>query len=344
MEINEQDDLAGAASLRGRKGWLISDGKAGMVVQVRGVADALGLDYEMKTVDPQGLTRIMAPWGTVDAGANFTDPGAMFAPPWPDIAIATGRASIPYLRTLRKLAGPACYTVVLQDPKTGRDTADLIWVPQHDRRRDVNVITTLTSPHSFSPERFASLRGEMPAEIAALPAPRITIVLGGKNSAYKYLESDDEKLGQALKRLSVAGASFMITTSRRTHHRLLQAVERATSDAPRILWTGDGENPYPQFLAHADGLIVTADSVNMTGEACASGKPVYVFFPSGGSAKFRRFHDALNAYGATRALDDSVTEFEQWTYEPLQSARVIADEIEVRWRKRRDVLPGMMSQ
>lgn len=344
MNTKQDDEAAVAPSLRGRKGWLITDGKAGMVVQVRGVADALGLDYEMKTVAPRGLTRIMAPWGTVNRAANFTGPGAPFAPPWPEIVIATGRASIPYLRTLRGLAGPACYTVVLQDPKSGRDTADLIWVPQHDRRRDINVITTLTSPHSFSPERLASLRATMPADIAALPGPRITIVLGGKNSVYKYLESDDERFERVLKRLAATGASFMITTSRRTHQRLLQAVDRATADAPRILWTGDGDNPYPGFLAHADGLIVTADSVNMTGEACATGKPVYVFSPSGGSAKFLRFHEALRAYGATRELDETVTTFAQWSYEPLQSARAIGDEIEARWRKRRAVLPGMMSQ
>ena len=73
----------------------------------------------------------------------------------------------------------------------------------------------------------------------------------------------------------------MITPSRRTHQRLIAAVDAATAGAPRILWDGTGDNPYPDFLAHADALIVTADSVNMTGEACATGRPVYVFEPSG---------------------------------------------------------------
>ncbi len=67
-------------------------------------------------------------------------------------------------------------------------------------------------------------------------------------------------------------------------------MDKATAGAPRILWDGKGENPYATFLAHADALIVTADSVNMNGEAAATGKPVYVFEPSAGSAKFRRFH------------------------------------------------------
>ena len=243
----------------------------------------------------------------------------------------------------RRVAGPHCYTVVLQDPKTGRDTADLIWVPQHDQRRDVNVITTLTPPHYISPEKLAGERAHLPPSLAALPQPRIAVVLGGKNAVYKFREEDDDRLERSLASIAALGASFMITTSRRTHRRLLGAVERATENAPRILWTGDGENPYMQFLAHADWLVVTADSVNMTGEACSTGRPVYVFSPSGGSAKFDRFHTALQTYGATKELPEQMTELTPWTYEPLNSAQLIADEIEQRWRKRCAVLPAKVS-
>ena len=143
------------------------------------------------------------------------------------------------------------------------------------------------------------------------------MVLGGKNSAYKFREDDDRRLEQALASVRDLGASFMITTSRRTHQRLLQAVERGTAGAKRMIWTGEGDNPYPQFLAHADWLIVTADSVNMTGEACATGRPIYVFFPSGGSAKFGRFHDALHGLRCHALPARSLTALERWNYEPL---------------------------
>ena len=139
----------------------------------------------------------------------------------------------------------------------------------------------------------------MPTDITALPAPRVAVVLGGKNAVYKYTEADDDRLLRSLASVAQLGASFLITTSRRTHHRLLAAALSATSASPRIIWDGHGPNPYPHFLAAADILIVTADSVNMTGEACATGRPVYVFTPTGGSPKFARFHAALNAHGAT---------------------------------------------
>lgn len=329
--------------LAGAPGWLITDGKTGMDVQVRGVADALGLAAEPKCVAPSGVYKFLAPWGPVDRRERFGAPGSAFHPPWPAVAIATGRASIPYIRRLRRLAGTRTFCVVLQDPKTGAGVADLIWVPAHDRRRGANVITTLTSPHSFSPDRFAELRATVPPDIAALPKPRVAVVLGGKNGAYKFTDADDDRFMTALASLAKLGASFLVTPSRRTHARLLNAAVTATASAPRLVWDLETPNPYPQFLAHADMLVVTADSVNMTGEACATGRPVYVFKPSGGSPKFDRFHAALDARGATRPLPEVLDTLETWSYQPLNSAETIAREIERRWLRRRELLGGIVA-
>lgn len=326
--------------LRGKTAWIITDGKAGMVVQARGVADALGLECEMKDVHPTGIWRVMAPWGPVNPSERLGQPDSRFAPPFPDVVIATGRASIPYVRAIRRKAGPGTYTIVLQDPKSGANTADLIWVPAHDKRRGANVITTTTSPHSFSQSRLGELRANLPADIAALTKPRIAVILGGKNGVYKFTDADDDRLEASLASLAALGASFMITSSRRSHQRLISAADRATKDAPRILWTGGDDNPYANFLAAADALIVTADSVNMCGEACATGRPVYVFTPSGGSPKFSRFHEALSAQGATRPLPDKFTELESWDYRPIDGAQSIASEIEKRYARRKHMLSG----
>jgi mitochondrial fission protein ELM1 len=330
--------------LKGLRGWVITDGKAGMDVQARGVADALGLDYRMIRIDPQGLWKALAPWGPVAPGERFGAEGSQFAPPWPAVAIATGRASIPYIRRLRRVAGAQTFCVVLQDPKTGRDTADLIWVPEHDRRRGPNVVTTPTAPHSFTAERLASLRAAPPSWLADLPRPRVAVILGGKNGIYRFTEADDDRLQNALASLAALGASFMVTPSRRSHQRLIRAAEAGTRGRPRFIWDMTGENPYPQFLAHADLLVVTADSVNMTGEACATGQPVWVFEPSGGSAKFRRFHQALQRHGATRPLPDAASSLPDWTYKPLDAAATIAREVERRWTRRTRALSGLMER
>jgi len=160
-------------------------------------------------------------------------------------------------------------------------------------------------------------------------------VLGGPSASFAFTAADHRRLAAALASLAALGVSLLITPSRRTPPALVGEVDRATRLAPRMLWDGKGENPYPHFLAHADMLVVTADSVNMTGEACATGRPVYVFMPGGRSRKLRRFHESLRRYGATRPLPDQVACLPSWTYEPLDSAGEIAAIIAERWRKHR---------
>jgi hypothetical protein len=322
--------------LAGRTAWLLTNGAAGMDAQTRGVADALGLSYEMKPFEPTGIYRVFAPWAPVPPRDRFGRPGSTFAPPWPDVAIALGRTSVPYLRALRRLS-PSTFTLLMLDTRAGTRAADAIWVPQHDRLRGDNVIVTLTAPHSVTPARLASLRREVPTAIASLPCPRIAVLLGGKNGAYRYRDDDYARFKTALHSLGELGASFMVTPSRRTQPQLTQAADEATRPFPRLFYAGEGTNPYPEFLAHADAIVVTADSVNMTGEAAATGRPVLVFSPSAGSAKFNRFHAALSDYGATRPLPERLVEFPDWSYEPLFSAEIIAREIERRWLTRQQI-------
>lgn len=332
----------GLPDLSGRTCWIISDGKAGHEIQMLGVAEALGVAAEIKRVTPKGLYKAASPWGPLSPGERFGRSGAQFCPPWPDLALATGRLTTPYIRALKRKAGLRTFTVILLDPKVKASTADLFWVPQHDARRGANVITTLTSPHRYSPARLNELRSAMPAAIAALPSPRVAVLVGGPNGVYFYSADDIRRLGEALARLSASGAGLMITPSRRTPPDLLKAIDAATKGAPRILWDGEGANPYPDFLAHADAFLVTADSVNMAGEAAATGKPIHIFTPSGGSPKFARFHEGLRACGATRAFDDQHP-LEAWTYAPRNSAHEIAAEIQRRMAIRARMLPGLVA-
>src|SRR5262245_1599640 len=330
--------MTASAVTAGRRGWIISDGKRGNEVQSGGVLEALGLVCETKLVEPKGLWRLLSPWGPVSPSEHFGGPQSQFRPPWPAFAIATGRLTTPYIRALKRAAGLATYTIILQDPKVSATAADLFWVPEHDQRRGANVVTTLTAPHGFSPRYLSQLAKQLPPMLAALPQPRIAVALGGPNGDYRYTDEVMAHLARALSSLLALGAGLMITPSRRTPAAVAARLREAVTGPSVWLWDEVGDNPYPYFLAHADAFIAPADSVNMTGEPCATGRPVFVFHPAGASAKFDRFHRALERHGATRPLPSRFEHFQTWSYAPLNSAESIAQEVTRRWSKRVQML------
>jgi len=317
-----------ARPLEGRRAWIISDGVAGHLAITRGIAETLGLAAEVKPVDPRFPWRHLAPNGPADPSRLH----ALLAEPLPELVLGAGRQTVPFVRALKRAGKGRVFTIIFQSPRAGASSAHLIWVPAHDRLRGPNVITTLTPPHRFTGAALGDLRARIPAEITALQTPRIALLLGGPGAGYVYDDATTHRFAAIIGRVAALAGSLLITPSRRTPPALLAAVDAATEARPRLLWNGLGENPYADFLANADLFVVSADSVNMVGEACATGKPVYVFTPRGGRGKFHRFHAALHAHGATRPLDDVPQALDSWSYEPLASAEQVAAEIEARWQ------------
>jgi hypothetical protein len=164
-----------------------------------------------------------------------------------------------------------------------------------------------------------------------MPRPRVTLLIGGPGAGYRYDAKTIAHFADLLEKASHWAGSFLVSRSRRTPPELFEAASKATANRPCNLWGGQGENPYPQFIAAADAFIVTADSVNMTGEACATGSPIFVFHPDGGRSKFHVFHKSLEDYGATRPLNAAVEDFERWHYERLVATDTVARQIAKRW-------------
>jgi len=125
-----------------------------------------------------------------------------------------------------------------------------------------------------------------------------------------------------------AGGSLMIATSRRTGDAadaLLAAI-----DCPHhaYRWGDAGENPYRGYLACADAVVVTGDSVSMCSEVCAPGVPVQVFQPPALiTDKHARFHRDLFEGGYAVAFSGVLSETSPPT---LDAAGMITREIERR--------------
>jgi hypothetical protein len=284
--------------------WVLTDGKQGMENQCLGLAETLGLTPAVKRIRPRVPWRWLPPqlWlSPLSApGAGGDRPEA----PWPDILIATGRQTVALACAIRSASAGRTFTIQIQDPRVPPRRFDVVVAPRHDRLSGENVVVTEGALHRVTPERLTAARERFRAALAHLPRPLVAVLIGGSNKQYRLTPAAIERLCGGLAGLAREhGAGLAITPSRRTGQEAEAALRVAMRDAPAVMWDGRGENPYYGYLASADAVVVTSDSVNMTSEACAAGKPVYVFHLDGGSAKFRKFHDNLTRRGLTRPFD-----------------------------------------
>lgn len=333
------DDETDAALPAGTRAWVLGSGKIGHEVNCLGVARELGLNPEIREVRPRLLFQGLAPYGPVDPRDRLGRAGGALAAPLPDLVFASGRTTVPYLRHIRRAGRGRIFTVFLQDPRAGLGVADLIWVPEHDRLRGDNVMVTLTSPHPLRPGVLKAARADIDPRLAGLPEPRVAMVLGGHSGSHRFEAADVAALCLIARDILEAGQGLMITPSRRTPPELTaalrEAIEASGRAAQAFLWSGAGDNPYTQILAHASAIVVTGDSVNMVGEAASTGAPVHIYEPTGGHAKMTGFLDKLVVTGAARRLDAarrSGWSRQSWTYAPVDATQSIAREVVRRFR------------
>lgn len=296
-------------------GWALTAGGMGHEVQCLGVLEALGIEPIVKHVSPGRLHKAMAPWGPAA-------PDTGISPPWPDVLVVSGRQAIPYARSIKRRSGGRTITVVLQSPGVPASWFDLVWVPEHDRLRGNNVIATLTSPHRLTHKRLQAEAEAHAEEVAHLPRPLVTVLVGGTSGAYTFSSREARTLAEDLRTFALHhGCGLLVTPSRRTGLGKTAILRQLLADVPAVVWDLTGENPYFPYMGLADAFIVTCDSVNMLGEAAFTGKPVYAYRLPGGTPKFQKFQEALIDYGAVRWFDGNL---DSWTYRPLDATTEIA--------------------
>lgn len=309
--------------------WVITDGRAGLLNQARGLADAIGLPVEVKTVHPRFPWTLLPvtrwPWPLAALGPD----SARFAAPWPRVAIGCGWRSIPYVLAVKRLSAAATFTVQLQHPRVAPTHFDLVVPPLHDKLEGQNVVPILGSPNGITRDKLNDAATKWSAHFAALPHPRVAVLIGGASKSHRFAPDDARRLVERLKELCARGFGLMVTTSRRTGEAQTRIIVDALTNAHAVVWSGEGENPYLGILALADAILVTADSTNMAVEAAATGKPVYIVEIPGGATKFDRLHRDLEGCGIARRFAGAI---EHWTYPPLNEtervARLIRQKIE----------------
>lgn len=240
--------------------------------------------------------------------------------PWPDLVIASGRKAIP-----AALSIPGAKTVFIQDPRINPKHFDLIAVPAHDKTRGDNVIVTTAAPNRINQASLNAAMIEFAPELASLPDKKIAIMIGGNSKTHTMPDDFAKTLfSQLLPFIQSGDCGFMITASRRTPAPIRDQLKRLFSTPNCYFWDGIGENPYKAFLAYADIVLVTEDSTSMLSDALTAGKPTYRLSLIGASAKFERLYKNLESTGGLRQFKGDL---EIWDFEPLNDAKLVADEI-----------------
>jgi uncharacterized protein len=303
--------------------WIVTDGKAGDEQPCLGIAEALGVKAEIRHVKPRRFYTWLMPYGPIDPQEAFHKESSPITPPFPDMVIASGRRTVPYLRAIKR-ASHKTFTVFLKDPRTRRNGADFIWVPEHDAVRGSHVFVTLTPPHRISADLLAQERNDPDPRLAGFTHPRVAVLVGGNSRHHHFSDTDQARFLSQLNRIVDTGATLMISPSRRTPPSLVEALGKLAAQEGGFCWDGTGDNPYRALLALSDAIVVTVDSYNMVGEACAAGVPIFVFSPSGGHPKLDRFINALQDKGIVHPFIGDVS---GERFPPLDATAVIASAI-----------------
>ncbi len=293
----------------------------GDLAQCRGLASELTEPDHIReqVVTPNWLTALPLPNMPLSAVDRQQDFFALN----PDIIIASGRRTIPYLKAFAENVAKKAFTVFLKDPRHSRETFDFIWAPNHDGMAGSNIYSTLTAPHTYSKTVLKRRKAAAKLRHKITNQPVTGIILGGNSGSVKWNELLSILFAAPLAQIDPTH-KILVTASRRTPDILLNAVKISLEHHDNWFWDGEGENPYGEILGVSDHLIVTGDSHNMVSEAVATSAAVSVFRPKGLHTKLNGFLDELETSGHIRNLNDGS---ELKSRQPINATPEIAVEI-----------------
>jgi hypothetical protein len=310
--------------------WAVSDGRAGIEAQVLGLAEGVA---RLRSADIV-VKRLSRRWALTPLPTRRVTADSPIAPPWPDIWIGAGRASLRLSRAIRRLSGGRTFVVQTQDPRGDLGAFDLVVPPAHDEVSGDNVFSIIGAPNRMNAEGFARDLATFRDRIDPLPRPRVAMIVGGKSKSHDLPPDRARRMATEVARaVDAVGGSLMVSFTRRTPEPARRILAEALAKTPGWIWDGEGANPYFAFLAAADIILVTEDSTNLATDAATTGKPVHVLAMSGGGAKFERFHRDLRERGVSRPFDG---ELATWSYTPLDETDRAAAEV----LRRYDARPG----
>lgn len=314
--------------------WILLDNRIGSRHQAEGVANRLDKSVFNITFKEIEYTR----WAVLPnfirnntlLGVTKKSRENIYAP-WPDFVLSASRRTAPIARFIKKQSPQTKLIQLLHIGWWGIKDFSLIFAPAHDDHKYTapNIRYTTGSPHNITLQKLQEAQQQWLPVFSNLPHPITALIIGGSIKKRPFSIENANDLGLAVKDIKQKeGGSLLITTSRRTGKEAEQKILSHLTGIPcyTYLWGDNGANPYLGFLACADNIIVTGDSVSMCCEATATHKPLKIFTGKNWlTPKHLRFVDSL--FKKQYASDIKDKDFTKPANQPLDVAKEIADSI-----------------
>ena len=260
--------------------WVVISDKAGDNAQVDAVVERLPWQVEYRRLQfkkpfRKGKPPFFASLYHVDK-ANSD----VLAPPWPDLVITIGRRPAMAALWIRQQSENRTRIVLFGRPKRHPQNFALIVVSaQFQVPEGDNVVGVSLPLMRVDHQRLAREAEQWRAHFETRDHPLIAVLVGGATRPFVFdADSARELIGLARGYCGAAG-SLYVSTSRRTPPAAIAALRGALSEHDRLYeWAaGAGENPYFGLLAHADGFVVTGDSMSMITEVARLNRPLAIY-------------------------------------------------------------------
>ena len=237
--------------------WCLTDGSAGMISQVRGLAEALNVNYELKVV------KLNFPWSKLPVNLlplsnvmfkNLND--FNLDSKAPDILISCGKRSIYASLFIKKKSIKRVFSIHIQNPRVNTNNFDIVVAPSHDNVIGDNVITTDLAINHITPKLLDKHAEKMKDSFGSIQKPICTVFIGGKSRNYKFDQSNVIELAKTLdKVMNNNNVQMFIVFSRRTDKFIKDYLKKKYSKQ-NIVWEGK-ENPYLALMYYSKYLILS---------------------------------------------------------------------------------------
>ncbi|MBV1788364.1 mitochondrial fission ELM1 family protein [Marinobacterium sp. D7] len=199
----------------------------------------------------------------------------------PDLIISSGGKSAFASLVLKRRYRAGNIFVGVPDPFPDR-WFDLIVSPTRRDYRTASLVSGLI-PNSVTPERVAAA-GERYWQQGKPSSPCWALLIGANSKSHHYSDADWQGLVAGVNALSQRlGVRWLITTSRRTPPEVEQLLDEELDRdnlVELVLYNREPKRVMLPFLAAAQRVLVTQDSLTMASEALCSGRPVTLLTPS----------------------------------------------------------------